>query len=86
MDSRAVEKQINAGQRYECAREDCTDKAVKFQARRRLRAIICNVYIEGRWDRVEVFHPSCYAAAGQPYGPVDRSNATILTVSAPRGT
>jgi hypothetical protein len=32
------------------------------------RAIICNVYEDGRWNRVEIFHLGCYSDAGQPYG------------------
>jgi hypothetical protein len=30
--------------------------------------VICNVYVDGVWDRVEHFHDVCYADAGRPYG------------------
>ena len=30
--------------------------------------VICNVYVKGRWDRVEHFHAPCYEEAGQPFG------------------
>jgi len=35
--------------------------------------VVCNVYVDGKWNRVEQFHKSCYAAAGEPHGPVDDS-------------
>jgi hypothetical protein len=41
---------------------------VKFRARERLQQVICNVYVDGRWDRVEHFHAACYDQAGHPYG------------------
>jgi hypothetical protein len=34
--------------------------------------MICNVYADGVWQRVEHFHAECYETAGRPYGdPVD---------------
>jgi hypothetical protein len=41
---------------------------VKFQAKVRKQQVICNVYVGGRWDRVEHFHAECYDASGEPYG------------------
>lgn len=51
---------------------DCThcEERVKFKAREKLRQVICNVYIDGRWDRVEHFHAECYSLAEEPYGSV----------------
>ena len=34
---------------------------------------ICNVYENGRWDRVEQFHHECYLDAGQPHGPIQET-------------
>ncbi len=39
-----------------------------FKAKQRLYRVICNVYVNGRWDRVEVFHAQCYKDAEMPYG------------------
>lgn len=49
---------------------DCAHcgQRVKFQARLRLQQVICNVYNEGVWERVEHFHAHCYEQAAQPYG------------------
>jgi hypothetical protein len=41
---------------------------VKFTARIPQRQVIANVYIEGRWDRVEHYHAPCYEASHEPYG------------------
>lgn len=64
--SRAVARSIEAGSAAECAR--CGDR-VKFQAKVRAQQVICNVYVDGRWDRVEHYHDACYATIGEPYGP-----------------
>jgi hypothetical protein len=32
--------------------------------------VIANVYVDGRWNRVEHFHDECYALAGDPFGQV----------------
>jgi hypothetical protein len=63
--SRAVLRPIEAGNFAECAH--CGER-VKFQAKVRKQQVICNVYIGGRWDRVEHFHSECYEAGGEPYG------------------
>jgi hypothetical protein len=44
---------------------------VKFAAKARHKQVICNVYVGGRWDRVEHFHDACYKQAKEPYGDVD---------------
>jgi hypothetical protein len=63
--SRAVLRPIEAGSFAECAY--CGER-VKFQAKVRKQQVICNVYVGGRWDRVEHFHAECYEAGGEPYG------------------
>jgi len=63
--SRAVTRLIEAGSMTDCAH--CEDR-VKFKAREKHKQIICNVYIAGRWDRVEHFHEPCYTKAKSPYG------------------
>jgi DNA-directed RNA polymerase subunit RPC12/RpoP len=63
--SRAVLRMIEPGSTVEC--EHCGGR-VKFQARVRLMQVICNVYADGVWQRVEHFHAECYEAAGSPYG------------------
>lgn len=47
---------------------------VKFTARLKGRKIIANVYVDGRWDRVEQFHEGCYERSGEPYGPANLSH------------
>ena len=63
--SRAVTRLIQAGSLTSCAH--CGER-VKFQARKRHMQVICNVYVNGRWDRVEHYHAPCYKDAGMPYG------------------
>jgi hypothetical protein len=63
--SRAALRSVEAGNYVDCAR--CGDR-VKFQAKLRKQQVICNVYIDGRWDRVEHYHAECYNEAGQPHG------------------
>lgn len=63
--SRAVTRLIEAGSMTECSH--CEER-VKFRARERHQQVICNVYINGRWDHVEHFHEDCYTTAGMPYG------------------
>ncbi len=63
--SRAVTRLIEPGSSVDCAH--CGER-VKFQARLRLQQVICNVYVKGRWDRVEHFHAECYDKADQPFG------------------
>jgi hypothetical protein len=63
--SRAVLRNIEAGNDAYCA---CCGERVKFQAKKKLQQVICNVYVRGTWDRVEHYHEECYAQAGEPYG------------------
>jgi hypothetical protein len=66
--SRAVTRSIEAGNTAECTH--CGER-VKFQAKIRGYQVICNVYTDGRWDRVEHFHADCYAEVKEPYGPAE---------------
>ena len=63
--SRAVLRLIEPGSSVDCA--TCGQR-VKFQARVRLQQVICNVYAEGIWERVEHYHAECYEETGSPYG------------------
>ena len=63
--SRAVLRPIEAGSLVECTH--CGDR-VKFQAKVRKHQVICNIYVDGRWNRVEHYHDHCYLDAGEPYG------------------
>lgn len=63
--SRAVLRPIEAGSYVDCVH--CGQR-VKFQAKLRLMQVICNVYDQGRWLRVEHFHQACYEEADLPYG------------------
>ncbi len=44
----------------------CCDP-IKFSARERTSQVIANVYVDGRWNRVEHYHSDCYQEAGEPY-------------------
>ena len=66
--SRAVVRLIEAGSEVECP--TCGQR-VKFQAKVKGLQVICNVYVKGRWNRVEHYHEQCYHDAGNPYGDVD---------------
>lgn len=63
---------IEAGSLVDCIH---CGKQVKFRARQRDEQVICNVYVNGRWDRVEHFHLGCYELADDPHGPIDHSIA-----------
>ena len=63
--SRAVIRLIDAGNSAYCAH---CGEPIKFRARIRAYQVICNVYVKGRWDRVEHYHEQCYEEAGTPYG------------------
>jgi DNA-directed RNA polymerase subunit RPC12/RpoP len=56
---------IEAGSTAECPH--CGER-VKFRARHRDQQVICNVYVDGKWDRVEQYHDECYVEAGEPHG------------------
>jgi DNA-directed RNA polymerase subunit RPC12/RpoP len=64
-ESRAVIKLIEAGSAAECPH--CMER-VKFRARHRDQQVICNVYENGAWQRVEQYHLECYEAADSPHG------------------
>jgi hypothetical protein len=64
--SRAVIRAIEAGSATVCSH---CDEAVKFRAKTKAQQAICNVYVDGHWDRVEHYHLECYLEAGEPYGP-----------------
>lgn len=66
--SRAVLRQVEAGQMTVC--DGCGDR-LKFEAKvptAQRKKVICNVYEGGRWSRVEQYHVPCYDEAGKPYG------------------
>ncbi|MEZ5141410.1 MAG: hypothetical protein R2726_02665 [Acidimicrobiales bacterium] len=63
--SRAVRRVIEPGSGTECT--ECGER-IKFQAKVRAEQVICNVYVDGSWDRVEHYHLDCYTKAGEPYG------------------
>lgn len=65
-DSRAVSRLVEPGNWAECV---LCEEIVKFRARERRAQVICNVYVDNQWDRVEHYHPDCYKAADEPYGP-----------------
>lgn len=66
--SRAVLRDIEAGSTTECG--ECFERLV-YKAKERLRQVICNVYADGAWQRVEHYHLDCYEAIDEPHGPVD---------------
>ena len=68
--SRAVVRYIEAGNSANCTQ---CGAIVQFRARVKTQQVICNVYVDGRWDRVEHFHRDCYDIAGQPFGEADES-------------
>ncbi|CAN5806449.1 hypothetical protein BH24ACT3_BH24ACT3_16280 [soil metagenome] len=65
-ESRAARRRIEAGSSVDCK---ACGETVRFRAKIRLEQVICNVYEDGRWVRVEHYHDACYAAAGEPHGP-----------------
>ncbi len=63
--SRAAQRRVEAGSSVFCV---TCDEQIKFAAKQNRQQVIANVYVDGRWDRVEHFHKECYDAAGSPYG------------------
>lgn len=63
--SRAVLRRVDPGNLVVCAH--CHEQ-VKFAAKLHRMQVIANVYVKGRWDRVEHFHAECYPLAGDPHG------------------
>jgi hypothetical protein len=78
--SRAVLRDVEPGSTVECTH---CDERVKFQAKVRHKQVICNVYEDGKWNRVEHFHAPCYELAGEPHGPVDTTPVVKARRSAP---
>lgn len=64
-ESRAVLRVVQPGSWVEC--EHCAEQ-VKFKVRAQNMQVICNVYDEGVWTRVEHYHADCYDETSQPYG------------------
>jgi hypothetical protein len=64
--SRAVLRRVEAGSMAICA---FCEEQVKFAAKLNRQQVIANVYVDGRWNRVEHFHSECYEMAGETYGP-----------------
>jgi hypothetical protein len=63
--SRAVLRRIEPGNMAVCSH---CNQAVKFAAKLHKMQVIANVYVDGRWNRVEHFHDECYGEASSPYG------------------
>lgn len=63
--SRAVNRLVEPGNWAECV---LCGEVIKFRARERRMQVICNVYVDNRWDRVEHYHADCYEASDRPYG------------------
>ena len=70
--SRAVVRRIEPGNLAVCAH---CDQPVKFAAKLHKVQVIANVYVDGRWNRVEHFHDDCYAEADSPFGEADSSSS-----------
>ena len=63
--SRAVVRRIEPGNLAVCVH---CQQPVKFAAKLHKMQVIANVYVDGRWNRVEHFHDECYGQAESPYG------------------
>ncbi|MEA3019309.1 MAG: hypothetical protein QOI47_833 [Actinomycetota bacterium] len=63
--SRAVLRRIEPGNLAVCSQ---CGQPVKFAAKLHKMQVIANVYVDGRWNRVEHFHEDCYDDASDPYG------------------
>ncbi|MCU1346409.1 MAG: hypothetical protein JWL70_2675 [Acidimicrobiia bacterium] len=59
---------VDAGCSSTCVK---CDQQVKFSAKVKRHQVICNIYTDGKWDRVEHFHYECYVEHESPYGVVD---------------
>jgi hypothetical protein len=85
-DTRAVRRRIEQGINEYCdAGEICgiNGGVIKFAARAATKDyVVCNVYEDGQWNRVEHYHLHCYENAGQPYGKVLDSLPVYTAVKA----
>jgi hypothetical protein len=77
--SRAVLRTIEAGSSAMCT---TCDEQVKFKAKVKMQQVVCNVYVDGKWDRVEHYHHECYGVSGQPYGEPVANVPTRVTTAA----
>ena len=77
--SRAVLRTIEAGSSAMCV---TCDEQVKFKAKCKAHQVICNVYIDGKWNRVEHYHLECYSVVGEPYGEPVANAPTRVTAAA----
>lgn len=75
-----MQRDVEPGSTVECTL--CGER-VKFQAKVRHKQVICNVYENGKWVRVEHYHSECYEMAGEPHGPVDTTPVVRARASAP---
>jgi hypothetical protein len=71
--SRAVVRRIEPGNLAVCVH--CA-QPVKFAAKLHKMQVIANVYVDGRWNRVEHFHAECYDEAIEPYGVAEVPSST----------
>lgn len=69
--SRAVVRRIEPGNLAVCTH---CGQPVKFAAKLHKMQVIANVYVDGRWNRVEHFHAECYDEAVEPYGAAEASS------------
>jgi hypothetical protein len=66
--TRAIVRFVEPGSMVDCA--SC-GLQVKFSARAKAKQVISNVYVDGRWARVEHHHLDCYESSGRPHGDAD---------------
>jgi hypothetical protein len=66
--SRAVLRKIDAGNDAKC--KGCATRLTfsAWKPKSERQQVICNVYENGEWDRVEHWHVACYKEAGAPHG------------------
>jgi hypothetical protein len=58
----------------------CTDHTWARGAKggRDSKVVIANIYDDGRWNRMELWHPECYERAGSPHGlPIPSPPSTV---------
>lgn len=76
--SRAVVRRIEPGNLAVCTH---CGQPVKFAAKLHKMQVIANVYVDGRWDRVEHFHDECYGDADAPFGSPDHQQVQRKSAS-----
>jgi hypothetical protein len=62
---------LRKGTSQRCAHCDSKDWTIPgpMAGRQHALVVLCNVYIDGRWDHIAFYHRDCYRLAGEPYGP-----------------